>query len=506
MFAIDSGATLPKKAKSDQQIQQIEQSGSQDGTVSVIIRADGTADWASLLSALRAHGVTVGRIAPRTNAIALTISTSDLAWLETLPGVASISIDAPVTSSPLSAEGLLTNTGTGLIKKSDLRALLGLTDIDPTGSGIGVAIIDSGIAPVSDLSSRIAAFYDFTDGKPGVATAPVDGYGHGTHVAGLVGGSGALSGGQYAGVAPNARLIGLRVLNNFGNGSTSDVVAAINFAIANKSALGIDILNLSLGHPVFEAAATDPLVQAVEAASRAGLLVVVSAGNVGVNQVTGQVGYAGILVPGNAPSAFTVASAKTQGTVTPSDDLIANYSSRGPSWIDGFAKPDFAAPGQDLVAPAAPGSYLATMYPSLRVTDNFGNKSYFVLSGTSMAAGVESGLLAVVLEGSRGVTGSSSRITRNALKAFTEYTAFTMHDANGTVYDGLTQGAGRVNGQGLLKLVKSINTTVPVGSPWLTTSVVPYSTYAGVLVPWTQNIVWGESALRRRAAGEKVSQ
>ena len=233
IFAIDSGATLPKKAKSDQQIQQIEQSGSQDGTVSVIIRADGTADWASLLSTLRAHGVTVGHIAPRANAIALTISTSDLAWLETLPGVASISIDAPVTSSPLSAEGLLTNTGTGLIKKSDLRALLGLTDIDPTGSGIGVAIIDSGIAPVSDLSSRIAAFYDFTDGKPGVAIAPVDGYGHGTHVAGLVGGSGALSGGQYAGVAPNARLIGLRVLNNFGNGSTSDVVAAINFAIAN---------------------------------------------------------------------------------------------------------------------------------------------------------------------------------------------------------------------------------------------------------------------------------
>ena len=111
MFAIDSGATLPKKAKSDQQIQQIEQSGSQDGTVSVIIRADGKADWASLLSTLRAHGVTVGRIAPRANAIALTISTSDLAWLETLPGVASISIDAPVTSSPLSAEGLLTNTG-----------------------------------------------------------------------------------------------------------------------------------------------------------------------------------------------------------------------------------------------------------------------------------------------------------------------------------------------------------------------------------------------------------
>jgi len=192
------------------------------------------------------------------------------------------------------------------------------------GTGVGIAIIDSGIAPVSDLASRITAFYDFTGGKPGIATAPVDGYGHGTHVAGLVAGSGALSGGTFGGVAPNARLVGLRVLNGLGNGATSDVIAAIEFAITNKKALGIDILNISLGHPVFEAAKTDPLVQAVEAASRAGILVVVSAGNVGTNQVTGEIGYAGILVPGNAPSAFTVALRGTLGTVTPFDDRIAN--------------------------------------------------------------------------------------------------------------------------------------------------------------------------------------
>ena len=136
------------------------------------------------------------------------------------------------------------------------------------------------------------------------------------------------------------------MLDNGGTGSTSDVISAIEFAIANKAALGIDILNLSLGHPVFESAKTDPLVQAVEAASRAGILVVVSAGNVGVNPTTGKIGYGGILVPGNAPSAFTVASAKTQGTVNVNDDLIADYSSRGPSWIDGYAKPDFAAPGR----------------------------------------------------------------------------------------------------------------------------------------------------------------
>ena len=92
--------------------------------------------------------------------------------------------------------------------------------------------------------------------------------------------------------------------------------------------------------------------------------------------------HGGILVPGNAPSALTIASAKTQGTVDPSDDLIANYSSRGPTWIDGFAKPDFAVPGQNLVAPAAPGSFLAVAYPSLLVKDTYGLPTYISLSGT----------------------------------------------------------------------------------------------------------------------------
>ena len=102
-------------------------------------------------------------------------------------------------------------------------------------------------------------------------------------------------------------------------------------------ALGINIINISLGHPPYESAATDPLVQAVEAASRAGTIVVVSAGNVGVNPQTHKIGYGGILSPANAPSAIAVCAGKTMGTIDPTDDLIANYSSRGPSWYDGFA-------------------------------------------------------------------------------------------------------------------------------------------------------------------------
>ena len=147
------------------------------------------------------------------------------------------------------------------------------------GANIGVAVIDSGIEPGTDFDGRISAFYDFTQGDIRAVT-PLDPYGHGTHVAGLVAS-------EFVGVAPHARLIGLRVLDDKGQGVTANVVRAIEFAIANKDLLGIHVLNLSLGHPIYEPAATDPLVQAVEHAVREGLVVVASAGNFGMNRQTG---------------------------------------------------------------------------------------------------------------------------------------------------------------------------------------------------------------------------
>ncbi len=148
---------------------------------------------------------------------------------------------------------------------SSLRATLGLSASSGQGLWLGVAVIDSGIAPLKDFGSRITAFYDFTAGD--VATSPRDDYGHGTHIAGLIAGDGN-SGNAYVGVAPGARLIGLKVLDSQGTGSTSDVIRALDFARVNKAALGIDVINLSLGHPIYESAATDPLVQAVERARR----------------------------------------------------------------------------------------------------------------------------------------------------------------------------------------------------------------------------------------------
>jgi serine protease AprX len=147
---------------------------------------------------------------------------------------------------------------------------------------VTVAVIDSGIFPSPAFAGRIKAFYDFTSG--GVrARHPFDDYGHGTHVAGLIGGWQLLANRMYQGVAPSVQFVGLKVLDGNGGGRTSDVIRAIEFAIANKARFGIDVINLSLGHPIYEPAATDPLVQAVEKASKAGIIVVASAGNHGVN-------------------------------------------------------------------------------------------------------------------------------------------------------------------------------------------------------------------------------
>jgi serine protease AprX len=270
-------------------------------------------------------------------------------------------------------------------------------------------------------------------------------------------------------VAPYSRLIGLKVLNAGGQGTTDNVVRAIEFAITNRHLLGINVLNLSLGHPIFEHAATDPLAQAVEHAARVGLTVVVAAGNVGTSPGMGGVGYAGIVSPANAPSAVTVGAVNTFATVTRDDDRVAPYSSRGPSWYDGFAKPDVVAPGENLLSVAANGSALR------RLQTKRGNKgNYMRLSGTSMAAGVTSGAVAIVLQ-------ANYRLTPNALKTVLEYTSIPVSKADGERYDPLSQGAGQIQAEGAVALAQLVNPQAAAGSGWL----------AGGLGDEDDNIVWG---------------
>ena len=301
---------------------------------------------------LAARGYLIRGDHPSIDAFAIDVPAADLEALAGNPDVAGLSSDAIVRPTGTAA------SGSWLAPESSfLRATLGLSSSAPLGLGVGVAVIDSGIQPSLDFIGRIGGFYDLSHGDIRRAL-PYDDYGHGTHVAGLIGGNGFGSGLQYQGVAPGVRFVVFKVLDGTGQGLTSDVVRAIEFIAANRRLLRVDVINLSLGHPIFEPAATDPLVQAIEKASRAGLVVVAAGGNFGLNPTTGQPGYAGITSPGNAPSAITVGALQTQGTVTRSDDRVAPFSSRGPSWYDAYAKPDVLAPGDRLVSDAAPGSTL----------------------------------------------------------------------------------------------------------------------------------------------------
>jgi serine protease AprX len=351
-------------------------------------------------------------------------------------------------------------------------------DYGHNGSGfeaIGVAVIDSGIEPSWDFGHRITHFYDFTSGHA-KRTKPADPFGHGTHVAGLIGGA-------FVGAAPEVHLVGLRVLNGTGQGRTSNVIKAIEFAVANRAKLGIRAINLSLGHPIYEPAATDPLVQAVEHAVRAGLVVITTSGNVGINPTTGLPGYTGVLSPGNAPSALTVGALDTFGTRTRLDDRVTAYSSRGPSWYDAFPKPDVVAPGHNMLSVAAAGSYLRKAHEK-----RGGHGNYMRLSGTSMAAGVASGVVALMLQ-------VNPALTPNAVKMILEFTSIPVNDADGQPFDALSQGAGSVNASGALRLALAIDATRPIGSHWLMVGMPFQSTIGTESYAWSQHVLWGAHRL-----------
>lgn len=380
---------------------------------------------------------------------------------------------------------------------------LGLSTDAPTGAGVVVAVIDSGIYPLEDFGNRIVASVDCTkaDKASCVPIEPGDDYGHGTHVAGLLAGS-------TVGVAPDALLVAVKVLDGNGEGLTSDVIKALNWITANKVHYGIQVANLSLGHPIYESAVTDPLVIAVQEAVQAGVKVVVAAGNFGMNPETGEVGYAGITSPGNAPNALTVGATTIRKSIAREDDRVADYSSRGPTWYDGFLKPDIVAPGDSLLSFLPPKSTLKSLYMN---KGGDPGENFVPLSGTSMAAGVASGVIATLLQAGAsnafGVydalltlangTMPVSPLSVNLVKAILQYTAIPLYDGDGHLYDPLTQGAGEINAGGALAIVDSLDRSVPAPGYWLTgwqsADQFGETTIGDETYTWTQSIFWGDN-------------
>jgi serine protease AprX len=247
------------------------------------------------------------------------------------------------------------------------------------GAGVGVALVDTGVAAAPDLAGRVVAGPDFTDEGDGL-----DHHGHGTFMAGLIAGDGTAGGGgavRHFGVAPGAHVVSVKVAGRDGGTSLSRVLAAIDWVVEHAEEHAIGVLNLSFGADVPVAWPADPLSMAVEAAWASGITVVAAAGNGGAGSVTS---------PGRDPWIITAGATDTHGTAATGDDTVPSWSGR--ARLGRFQKPDLVAPGVSVVSLRAPGSATDEANPSARMGEH-----YFRGSGTSMAAALTAGTAAVLL-------------------------------------------------------------------------------------------------------------
>ncbi|MCC6585987.1 MAG: S8 family serine peptidase [Bryobacterales bacterium] len=384
-----------------------------------------------------------------------------------------------------------------------------------TGQGVGIAVVDSGVDPHVDLTkdgrSRIVYAESFVPGSTGKSDSDVlDRFGHGTHVAGIAAGSGAASAAagsphNLRGIAPGANIVSLRVLDNQGTGSDATVIAAILRAIDLKDKYNIRVLNLSLGRPVFESWQSDPLCLAVEQAWQAGIVVVTAAGNEGRNNSVGNEGYGTIVSPANHPMVITVGAMKSMSTFGRGDDLIATYSSKGPSAVDHVVKPDLVAPGNRVASLLYGASdSLAVTYPENIVPPSYyggsaSSASYMWLSGTSMAAPVVSGAVALLLEAEPALTPDrvKARLMKTASKQFPT-ASFSTDPITGVTYhsqyDLFTVGAG------YLDIAAALNNHDPATGGAYSPQAVIDPVTGHVVVNWNAwssgtSAVWGTSAM-----------
>jgi serine protease AprX len=483
----------PSKCSSD-----LQSAIGQNGTVTVIVQFH-QMPTSKYLKAAESGGATIQTKLPMITAVAMTVPVSMLAELANNSNVVYITPDRQIsaTANPPTEEFATA------VEANVAEAQFGFN-----GTGVGVAVIDSGIAAHPDLdnasgTSRVVYAKSFVVGDK---TTP-DKYGHGTHVAGLVAGNGSSSGtanhysATYAGMATDVNLINLRVLDKNGSGTDSQVIAALQEAITLKSKYNIRVINMSLGRPIFESFTLDPVDQAVEAAWKAGIVVVVAAGNNGRYAPTN--GFGTIGVPANDPAVITVGATLTMGTSTRVDDEIASYSSKGPTAIDHIVKPDLVAPGNRLVSLRVKGSTLDKNYPQDEIAPTKGTAKYFRLSGTSMATPLVSGAVALMLQQNSSLTPDQvkARLMLTAWKGFGQFTSSV--DDSGNVYsneyDIFTYGAGYLDIDAALN-----NTDLATGVALSPTAVFNASNdtvtvtntsdpdFAGSSVVWSAtSTVWG---------------
>jgi serine protease AprX len=373
-------------AKAQPELLQLAQERPQDSFEVIVQEAAGSGAEA----VVRDLGGTILRDLKIINAFTASVQGIDVADLAASPSVRWVSLDAHVMSAD--CESCI---DTEALRNAYIRTINAddVWNSSPyrQGQGVTVAVLDSGMNNHDDLedrwnNSRISASVRFTDNPNGGTT---DRYGHGNHVAGIIGGNGDVSNGKYIGVAPRVNMINVKITESTGVSRMSDVIAGMQWILDNKTTHNIKVVNISLNSSLYESYHTSPLCAAAEILWFNGVVVVTSAGNAGT------INRAVLHPPANDPFVITVGATDDRGTSTLNDDVVAHYSSYGVT-PEGVSKPDIVAPGTNIVSLMNSSAALRIQYPQNIVAGSAGN--YFRMSGTSMAAPMVSGAAALLLQ------------------------------------------------------------------------------------------------------------
>jgi serine protease AprX len=364
--------------------------------VAVIVEATGP--LAALERQVTARGGRIRAELPIIHAFAATIAADTVAWLAREPRVRWIAPDAAV----MHASSCASCISTANLLSTDVQDIHApnVWNEGPAylqGQGIGVAVVDSGVNPTQDLyttagTNRLVAGVYFNSGYNQTS---YDMYGHGDHVAGIIAGNGSRSNGAYIGVAPMANIINVKVSDDQGASTASQVVQGLQWVLDHKSTYHIRVVNLSLNSTVSDSYTVDPIDAAVEVLWFNGIVVVVSAGNNG--------GSNGVYAPANDPFVITVGAVDDHGSINPAKHTLAPYSAYGIT-VDGYSKPDVVAPGANLVSLSGNVNCVLCLAHPDHVVAGPSGSVYLRMSGTSMAAAVASGAVALLLQSNPSLT------------------------------------------------------------------------------------------------------
>ena len=312
---------------------------------------------------------------------------------------------------------------------------------DVTGKGVTVAVIDTGIAPVVglDKNHKVVNGPDLSFDSQTAGTRYVDGYGHGTHMAAIIAGrddhfdAKHPNPDHFGGIAPDAQLLNMKVGAGDGGADVSQVIAALDWVTEHRTDNGMNVrvVNLAYGTASLQPWQVDPLAHAVENAWRAGLVVVIAAGNEGLDATS-------LLMPAADPHVLAVGAVDNVGTATHADDVVAEFTNGGNS----DRRPDVLAPGKSVVSLRVPGSYVDAQHPEGLVAGDRSNR-FFRGSGTSQATAVTSGEVALLLQ-------ARPTLTPDQVKALLMSTA-----------DPLVQNPNPAMGAGVIDLAGALTASVP---------------------------------------------